>query len=66
MKDYEAVLERPRMGQRWIAPYGMRGGMMIEYKNPKVGSSKINWTHVGFIGLVEHYTTVLQRMAIHI
>ena len=29
-------------------------------------SSKINRTHVGFIGLVELYTTGLQPMAIHI
>ena len=31
------------MGQRWKAPYGMRGGMMIEYRNPTwIQKNKLN------------------------
>ena len=44
----------------------MRGEMMIECKNPTWIQVKLIESTLGFIGLVELYTTGLQPMAIHI
>ena len=44
----------------------MRGEMMIECKNPTWIQVKLIESTLGFIGLVELYSTGLQPMAIHI